>query len=337
MLVHPRRIRWFEYSWFRGVAVAFCLAFCLKAGVGRGADRPIEKLAAPDADAQQAAEKQIRTVFKSDYENSKSPAQKLEFAKKLYRHGLTMDDDPVARFVLLRTSRNLAMQAGQADVALQAVDGLEKFYDVNAIELKVEALEAVVAKLRTADDHRQIPAPALALVEQALAADRLDIAKTICERGLSSAKKATDAVLLKKLTARMKVVQALDKSYQRSQAAGAALQKNPADAAAHLALGEYLCFVKDNWDEGLTHLAQASDAALKALAMSERAAPTVAAEQLALADAWFDLAQKRAGYVFEAQIKTAHAGAWAIADAREFGELTVVLLQRDAGGKTAAR
>jgi hypothetical protein len=48
---------------------------------------------------------------------------------------------------------------------------------------------------------------------------------------------------------------------------------------------------------------------LKSLATRERAAPAAATEQLALADAWFDLGQKRAGYIFEAQIKT-HAGQW---------------------------
>ena len=305
MFARPGRIGWFELPRFCFFAVTLCLAVA----VCRAVDPPEEKLAVPDADAQQAAEKQTRAVFKSDYENSRTPAQKLEFAKKLYRHGLTMDDDPVARFVLLQTSRKLAMQAGQADVALQAVDGLEKFYDVNALELKAEALEAVAAKLRTAEDHRQMLAPAMALVEQALAAERLDLAKSIGERGLSSAKKANDAAVVKKITARMKVVQALDKAQQRSQAAVAALQKNPADAAAHLALGEYLCFMKDNWDQGLSHLAQASDATLKSLATRERAAPAAAAEQLTLADAWFDLGQKRAGYLFESQIKS-HAGQW---------------------------
>ena len=68
-----------------------------------------------------------------------------------------------------------------------------------------------------------------------------------------------------------------------------ALLKNPQDPAANLAVGKSLCFVKNDWQAGLPHLALGSDAKLKDAAQKELAADP-AAGSLAAADAWFDAA-----------------------------------------------
>ena len=70
------------------------------------------------------------------------------------------------------------------------------------------------------------------------------------------------------------------------------LKKIPNDPAANLALGRYNCFTRDRWALGLPMLARGSDAALKAIAARDIGYPDDAAEQLALATEWWDMATK---------------------------------------------
>jgi hypothetical protein len=68
--------------------------------------------------------------------------------------------------------------------------------------------------------------------------------------------------------------------------------KNPDDPVANLEIGRFLCFVKGSWDLGLSFIVKGSDQPLKALAEKELAFPMKAADCVALADGWYDLAEK---------------------------------------------
>jgi hypothetical protein len=73
------------------------------------------------------------------------------------------------------------------------------------------------------------------------------------------------------------------------------VDKNPADPAANFEIGRFQCFVKGDWDVGLSFLAKGSDAGLGALAAKDLAAPTDPERQLEVADGWWDLAEKEMG------------------------------------------
>src|SRR5262249_55950327 len=64
------------------------------------------------------------------------------------------------------------------------------------------------------------------------------------------------------------------------------------DPDANLALGKYLAFSKGDWEKGLPHLALGKDEKLKALALQDLEKPTTTADQVKLADAWYDTAQE---------------------------------------------
>jgi len=57
-------------------------------------------------------------------------------------------------------------------------------------------------------------------------------------------------------------------------------------------MGQFLCFVKASWDLGLRFLIKGSDAGLKALAEKELSIAANPAEQTAVADGWYELADK---------------------------------------------
>ncbi len=84
------------------------------------------------------------------------------------------------------------------------------------------------------------------------------------------------------------------------------MARHPDDAAAHLTLGKFECFVLGNWDEGLGHLAQGADATLKAAAALELQAPGEASP-LQIGDAWWDAAEADAP---DRDALRAHAARW---------------------------
>jgi hypothetical protein len=115
------------------------------------------------------------------------------------------------------------------------------------------------------------------------------------------------------------MLQQLEREHKTFQAAQERLKTEPDNAEANLAAGEFLCFVQGDWAQGLPHLSKGANAELKALADQEVSVPpTDSADQVTLADRWWDLAllAKRR----KRDLLLLHAGAWYQLAAQ--GELT---------------
>lgn len=83
-----------------------------------------------------------------------------------------------------------------------------------------------------------------------------------------------------------------------SKATAAAILKlldAPADPAANLTAGKWFAYVGRRWEEALPMLALSGDPGYVQIAQMERANPTAAAEQVQVADAWYDLGRKASG------------------------------------------
>ena len=81
------------------------------------------------------------------------------------------------------------------------------------------------------------------------------------------------------------------------------LAKNPEDPAANNEVGQFLCFVKGNWEVGLKFLLKGSDPTLKALAEKEQVVPLKPADQAAIGDGWWDLAEREKSPLRKSQIQ----------------------------------
>ena len=86
------------------------------------------------------------------------------------------------------------------------------------------------------------------------------------------------------------------------------MENDPAEPAANLAAGRYLCLVKGDWEQGVPMLALGSDAALKAVALMELRGADSAEQQAAIGNAWWDAAETRQGA--ERDTLRLRAGVW---------------------------
>lgn len=253
------------------------------------------KLPIPSETAQAEALKLASAVYGADFAKAKTAELRVELAQEMIRKSAEAKDDPAARFILLRVATDVGAQAGNANVAIKAIEEMAVAYDINAPKMKIEALAKASQAAKTAKQHEEIVSLASLLIATLVAEDRLDEAKDLGTTAEASAQQAKNPDLLNDTIACTAELEEIAKAYSEVKPAMAALEKAPTDPAANLAVGKYLCFVKGDWDRGIPMLALGNREPLKSLAVTELQGLASWDDRVKLADGWWDLAESETG------------------------------------------
>lgn len=249
------------------------------------------KIPVPDTKAQANAEKTIRDVFKEEYSAKSIDAQK-KLALKLAQQGIETKDDPSFRYVLLREAAELAGRSGDLETLLRSVDEICASYQVNAPAFKESILCKMESVFTRTEDLKALIEALLKLVQEALDSDQVDVAMRSAQTSLGAARRIKDMSFVLSADAAVRSVSEYKSFSDTAKKAEEAVKNNPGDPVSNTVLGEYLCFVKGNWESGLRYLVQGSDKALKSLAEREQAHPESAQDRIAIADLWREMAEK---------------------------------------------
>ncbi len=252
------------------------------------------KLPVPDAAAQKAARSTVRELFKSDYAKTGLGDRKV-LVGKLLRQSIETKDDPNARFVLLQEARSLAAEAGDVATALQAVDELSGQFEVDRVALKHLTLATTSLSARDPSTMSAAAERLLQLVDEALADLNVGVAEKSASQALNMAKASENMPLTARVTAKLKELSGWKSKIAQVQAAKDRLKANPDDGDANLSVGRFTCLTLGKWVSGIPFLAKGSDAALKTLALRDQNGPKEPADQVALADGWWDQSEKEGG------------------------------------------
>jgi formylglycine-generating enzyme required for sulfatase activity len=269
-----------------------------------------KKLPVPEGPRIDEALRVAREAYQEEYAQAQTPVARRVLANKILQKGQETKDDPVARFVLLRLARDVALKAEDNALAWQAIDRLAEGYELDPWAMKAEIVVAGAKQARKLPEHKAAADQALIVLRGALDADACAVAQEMAKLALAEAGKARERDLVAQARAGQKQAQQAAKSLEQIEAQRAKLKYAPDDPAANLAVGRYECFMKGDWAKGLAHLAKSGDPAYSTLAAEDLKAPEQDAARLKLADAWWDLAQKaeareresmllRAGYWYE--------------------------------------
>ena len=101
------------------------------------------------------------------------------------------------------------------------------------------------------------------VIDDAVAAGRYDIAVNIAEAAYKLTQKSGTRESRKQAYDRRNAVRKLVLKWKELTDAQNKLKTNPDDPAANLAVGQWLCFERRDWKQGLQHLAKCSSPALK--------------------------------------------------------------------------
>ena len=263
--------------------------FCSSVGFSQSPPRaPV-----PSEDAIAAATKIIADVYKQDYEQAKTAAQKQKLAQKLLDDAQASKDDPSARFALFQIARKIATGIGDLETAILAIERCAKVFDVDTISQRQQLFEDIAGQVKTADDNyglaRYIGRETVALLQD----NQLTAAQSLTELGLSTAKKAKDPDLVKQWSRRQTQLKERQQAWTKSQAALEVLKTNPGDASANDEAGKYACCFQQDWTRGLSMLALGNDKDLAPLAEKELRGVSAPGDKLALADSWYDTGMTR--------------------------------------------
>jgi len=264
-----------------------------------------KKSPVPGEEQQAEVLQTLKELFKKEIEN-KLPHARLALAAHLIRKAGESNDKPAEQYVMLRVARDLAVQQGDSTLGLVAADELAKRFAVAGAQGKAEALSRT---LRLARTPAGIVAAADAILNEAEAA-----ADDATYEAMAPLVRQLEVTLLKKCGPQMgRLLQQKQSRLEerlelarRARAASATLAGSPDDAAANLDLGRFLCLAKEDWDKGLPLVAKGSAGPLSRAAGQVVSTPHDPVGQLALADAWWELAEKeRRDSVFKAMLSAA--------------------------------
>lgn len=260
----------------------------------------------PSKEARAASDAAIKELFAEEFDKARTSEAKVALAQRLRKIALE-DKDDRHRFTLLEQARRLAVDAVDLDLALELGADVASNFDVDRDRLDTYTLSQMLESVRK-EQAGIVAERCLDMIDRALRNEDFDAIPTLGKVAYSAARKARD----KDLTDRVGAVAAKFKQAQAAHdAAHQALEKlktSPTDPAANLAAGQYYCFVKGQWSQGLPLLARGSDEALKAVAEKEVAGADSASDQSALGDAWWQFAEGAQGR--SAEIARQRAATW---------------------------
>lgn len=245
----------------------------------------------PDAAALEKAEATIKGISKAEYA-SRDPKARAAFASKLLQTGLDTKNDVAARYVLFRETATIAARAGDIDTCTRAIAETAASFDIDELVTRGQTLATAASAARDPNALKPVIDAFLTLADDAIAIDNYDVAARAASAAERYARKARNAALLADARAKLKDITTLRAPHEEVAKAREILASNPENPGANQTVGEFLCFVKGNWDAGLPHLARGSDETLKALAAGELAKPKDADGQVALGDQWRSAAGK---------------------------------------------
>jgi WD40 repeat protein len=269
----------------------------------RGQPPAEKKLPVPGKAAEARANSIVMDIFGDDLRNLKD--KDVENMNQLAIEMLLQakaskakQDDPANRYVLYREVRDLAARAGNADLALQAVDEMAREFDINALQEKGNAL----AKLKV--DHFAIDTPGnkeaaaklvetvKPLIQDAIDSDNFELAIALGTVALKAANLSKVEKLPEEVAKINETIVATEKGFKRIQGFINRLEKDPKDVEANFELGKYYALAKRHWKKGLPFLAQGGDNPISNLAVQDLKNPQDEHLQLELADGWWNLAMK---------------------------------------------
>ena len=277
---------------FLALAILFlcaAMAFAATAQTTNQARLPI-----PDPAARTAAEKDVRELFKEEYKVQTEDGRRILATAMLKQADSNeVKGDPASRFVLLRDARNTALDAGDFQLAQAAADATAAAFDVDPIDARFEMLDqafriiygdpttqsselgAIDVQSTKMDKtirlvyQNELALHWLALVDQALKANHMPMAKQAASQAVVAAERTDDVDLQGAARLATNRIATSDDLTKLAEALHAKLKETPDDADANLMLGKYYCFIRDDWETGRPFLIKGDDSDLKTLAQRD--------------------------------------------------------------------
>jgi len=237
-------------------------------------------------------ETQLRELYKSEY--TKSPAERRTFAKELLAQAHNVNSDPTTRFVFYREARNVAASTADITIALRAIDELSQAFAINLPEYKTATIIQTAKFLDDQPKSIALLTAANSLINELFATENFAAIAKLNPAVTNVAAQTRNRFLM--LGFRNRFTQLREAQIEFDKLSASIAHPPLSDRNGDLAAGKLACFFKNDWQYGLGRMMNSTDAKIKDVAARDIANPAAPPAQVALANAWWDLAQKQTGY-----------------------------------------
>ena len=166
------------------------------------------KLAAvPDAEAQEAAMKLAKGLFKEELAKAKSNHEKRRaFARKLLLQAKSAKVADVETYVLLRLAQELSLGALNIQGAFETIEAMSDRYRIDAIDMKSDVLSSISKKVHTPPQHVSVADQAVRLMAEAAEAEKYEQALELAKLAISEGGAGHDKELVAHAKARLQEI-----------------------------------------------------------------------------------------------------------------------------------
>jgi len=269
------------------LSIAILLTVLFSVSALDAGDHPV-----PVALELEEAEKRVKEAFEAQYAKRK-PNDRVELAKNLLETAMETRGDLPTRYVLLRESSDVAARSGAFRLTMSTIDELERTFDVDPLAVRLDALTKLTRSAKIPLAHAYVAGAAMELFDRALRKIDFDTAKKAHSLATKSGRKSKDAWIQENLGRRSSTLLWVKKTSRKLEAAATKLAEDSEDGEANRRIGEFLCFLVGDWDEGLAHLEQSDDEKLAKIASVDASRPPNTDRQVALGLAWAKWAKAR--------------------------------------------
>ncbi|HEV8605013.1 MAG TPA: hypothetical protein VGQ99_06585 [Tepidisphaeraceae bacterium] len=173
--------------------------------------KPIVPVSVPDTASQARAEEQIRSRFADKYVQ-RDPLSRRALAHLLLITAQEPASDGSTKFVLLRESHDIAVRAGDARIALAAVDEMARSFLVEDVEMRVRTLAETSQNAFGADISESVAETGLVLADRMVKENHYDEAYRCAVIANAAAEQSRQAALIVKTSAKLKELAAFKRN-----------------------------------------------------------------------------------------------------------------------------
>jgi tetratricopeptide (TPR) repeat protein len=249
-----------------------------------------QKHAQPTTEQIREATADLKDALGDDLAPGSSREERLERLTRLKKLADDVAGEPHVLWVVLREAYLEAGNLRLYDDALQIVDRTVDAFAVDEVAVRSKMLKDFAQVARQPADRNQIATAALTLAEQAHEEEKFQAASELAALAEGQAAKAGNAPLRTQARQRDAEYTRALRAKQGHEKSMAALDADPDDAGAHAIVGRYVALLRGDFERAIPHLAKSDDARLQPVAQRDAAGAATPEDQMALADAWFDLA-----------------------------------------------
>ena len=302
------------------------LLFFVIVGLGTACLFGDDKFPIPASAEQQRKIDLVWDVFGKEFKGATTVEKKDALAKTLQEEAKKTKGDPTEKYALLRVAMEVAIQAGNVEMALGILNDIRNQFDLDFPKAQALVLQQLCKTVRP-DDRVGLVNRIGNEVRERIRRNEFATALSLAETVLPVARTTRNPQLVRNVTEGIKNLQKLSRQYAEVETAKDTLTNAP--IVANGIVGRHLCFVNHDWDRGLSMLAISGDETLKGIAGKDLANPTSPEDRLAVADAWLALADREDIIADSAHVEDALK-----ARARHWYEMIV---QSTAGGLIRAK